>query len=119
MISNEERRIVAARLRRLDDEITSADTLGVAMDKMLKIVYDNDAFSSVRYYARNLCGFALRLADLIDRPTCHMDCTETIDTDRGKVRVYVCDECGLECEEVNGSYGYCPRCGAEVVDRAN
>ena len=56
-----------------------------------------------------------RLAKLIDRPTCHMDCTETIDTDHGKVRVWECDECGRECEEVNGDYEYCPHCGAKVI----
>ena len=58
------------------------------------------------------------LADLIDRPTCHMDLTETIETDKGKVRVWECDRCGQECEELNGDYEYCPHCVAKVVDDA-
>ena len=56
-----------------------------------------------------------RLADLIDRPMCLMDLTETMRTDCGDVHVWECDRCGQECEEVNGSYEFCPHCGAEVV----
>lgn len=63
-----------------------------------------------------LAGDLKRWADLIDRPTCHMDLTETVETDKGKVRVWECSGCGREHEETNGAYGYCPHCGAEVVD---
>ena len=56
------------------------------------------------------------LADLIDRPTCHMDLTETIVTVYGEICIWKCSVCGQECEEINGVYEYCPHCGAEVLD---
>lgn len=46
--------------------------------------------------------------------TCHMDLTET-DTHEVTYRTWECDECGQSCEEVFGSYEYCPHCGRKVV----
>lgn len=57
------------------------------------------------------------LADLVDWPTCSMDKTESLKTEGGEtVNVWECSNCGQECEEINGSYEFCPHCGAEVAD---
>ena len=64
--SDEKRREVAARLRGLDTEITSRDTLERAVDKFMKAVCGDIPFSPIRYSVRNLCGLAAMLADLID-----------------------------------------------------
>lgn len=56
-----------------------------------------------------------KLADLADRPTCHLDLTDTETHGNAKVRCYECSECGGACEEIYGKYERCPHCGAEVV----
>ena len=62
-------------------------------------------------------SFAEYLADLIDRPTCHMEHTDTYRTSEGlEIRTWECDRCGRTCEDLNGSYEFCPHCGAEVVE---
>lgn len=116
MQTSDERREVAARLRGLDVEITSRDTLERAVDKFMKAVCGGIPFSPIRYSVRNLCGLANMLADLIDRPTCHMvECG----IDRGSCSWGMrCSTCGAEFEHEKPSYGwkYCPRCGTEVVE---
>ena len=57
-----------------------------------------------------------RLADLIDRPTCHLELTDVETHGNTKVRIYECSECGRSCEEIYGKYDRCPHCGAVVVD---
>ena len=56
--------------------------------------------------------------------TCQADETETIECvcddvwhygKRLTLHVMECSECGHTYEHVNGSYEYCPRCGAKVV----
>lgn len=42
-----------------------------------------------------------------------MDMTEE---GEGRYRMWECGECGHSCEDVFGSYEYCPHCGAKVVD---
>lgn len=66
VISDDKRREVAARLRGLDVEITSRDTLERAVDKFMKAVCGEIPFSPIRYSVRNLCGLANMLAGLID-----------------------------------------------------
>lgn len=66
MTSDDKRREVAARLRGLDVEITSRDTLERAVDKFMKAVCGDIPFSPIRYSVRNLCGLAAMLADIID-----------------------------------------------------
>lgn len=66
MASDEKRREVSARLRGLDVEITSRDTLERAVDKFMKAVCGDIPFSPIRYSVRNLCGLAAMLVDLID-----------------------------------------------------
>lgn len=105
MISNDERREVAARLRNLaghraaDEELT-LDALGL-------------------YRGENIEGYdtygVMHLADLIDPPTCKNLATHLVDE-------LVCSACG---ERVDIAYldsdddyrvRYCPSCGAEVVE---
>ena len=116
MISDDERREVAARLRGLDVEITSRDTLERAVDKFMKAVCGDIPFSPIRYSVRNLCGLAAMLAGLIDVPTTVLDLTETTRTVHGEeVHVWECRECGQSCEEMYGEYEYCPHCERKVV----
>lgn len=51
------------------------------------------------------------LADLIDRPTCHI--SETDHEFEGSVR---CDRCRTTFNRPWEPFKYCPNCGAEVVD---
>ena len=56
------------------------------------------------------------LAELMDHPTCTMEKTDSCKTEMGEtVNVLECSNCGETCEEINGSYEFCPHCGAEVV----
>lgn len=66
MVSSDERREVAERLRKLDVEIASRDTLEQAVNKFMKAVCGDTPFSPSRYSVRNLCGLADILADMID-----------------------------------------------------
>ncbi len=109
MASSDERREVAERLRGLDVEITSRDTLERAVDKLMKAVCGDIPFSPIRYSVRNLCGLANILADLID-PTCHM---EDVDTELGGYQgTGLCSECG---ELLIPRMRFCPNCGARVT----
>ena len=120
-ISDKHRREVAAKLRGLDVEITSRDTLERAVDKFMKAVCGDIPFSPIRYSVRNLCGLANMLAYLIDRPTCR-DVDEHYD-------MFECSKCHCKVEiikEYKSEYcsilsvpfipSYCPNCGAEVVE---
>lgn len=56
------------------------------------------------------------LADFTDVPTTVFDLTETTRTVNGEeVRGWECRECGQSCEEMYGSYEYCPHCRRKVV----
>lgn len=100
MITNNERREAAARLRDFSEEGSPADIIyggTECYDQMLvcvlrQIVGKGDLFE--------------RLADLIDRPTCHL-----IEDDEGCT---ACSECGCSALCMS-SASYCPDCGAEVV----
>lgn len=62
-------------------------------------------------------AFGEVLAELIDLPTCSMNKTGSLKTEGGEtVNVWECSNCGQECEEINGSYEFCPHCMAEVVE---
>ena len=105
MVDKEERFEIARELRR-----TSCDSLGseTLQRALARIIEAKD--TSWR-------GIMRRLAELIDLPTCSMDKTESLKTEGGEtVNVWECSNCGQECEEINGSYEFCPHCGAEVVD---
>lgn len=119
MISDSQRRDVAARLRGLDVEITNRDTLERAVDKFMKAACGDIPFSPIRYSGRNLCGLANIFADLIDRPTCRNIYDE--DEDGACANGFQCSACGHVVEDcegyyVNGTWNYCPNCGKEVLD---
>lgn len=57
------------------------------------------------------------LADIIDIQTTELYFTDSVRTVLGEhVRGWECRECGQSCEEMYGSYEYCPHCGAKVVE---
>lgn len=104
-----ERREIAARLRA--DHRRDRETQGVFIARMVKGGVIN---------ALDVCRLPERLADLIDRPTCH---------DVGNGDYFVCSECGCEVLLVDDYQDpvitvcggpedpkYCPYCGAEVSD---
>lgn len=109
MISNKERREVAARLRenaglpsRLPNEYSIEVKSALVLSKLLDCIdCSDDVFP--------------RLADLIDRPTCRNLSPKPAD-------VLLCSECGEHvdiayvesCDDYHAKY--CPHCGAEVVE---
>ena len=106
MISDEERRETAARLRALhenhewDDFDQEVDDIESAVDCNYGQLHDSQ-------------GLLLRLADLIDRPTCR--------NEDGFGRSFSCSACGYEAWTYDDSccdpkdFSFCPNCGAEVV----
>lgn len=107
MISDEERREVAERLR--NASARRGDEPWMVEDLMLALGF--------RCYEDGEDRLFDRLADLIDVPTTVLDLTETTRTVHGEeVRGWECRECGQSCEEMYGSYEYCPHCGRKVVE---
>lgn len=103
MISDEERREVAHRMREFDVSKFKESAI-VPFLECLGIGY------------ANWRGVLDMLADLIDRPTCQMvECTIDNGSRSWGMR---CTACGKEFEHMKPSYGwhYCPNCGAEVAE---
>lgn len=120
MVSNEERREVARKLRSLDEHIegmplmcTKQEHNAMALRAIRAVVGKGDIFHL--------------LADLIDRPTCNMDVMTT--DERAD---YECSEHIMRCLNCGAEFGYvlysedgdvsmddkpnyCPHCGARVV----
>lgn len=94
MVTDEERREVAARLR--------GERKGSLPEFIAKAAFGVD-------YAKGTDMLALpkRLADLVDRPTTHL----TEDED-GRT---CCASCGCSALYMSEA-SYCPDCGAEVVE---
>ncbi len=111
MITDEERRVVAANIRSAAER--AKDDLGYDPDYS-PFAALNVIFCGVRGYPRY--KDLLHLADLIDRPTCRLDLTDTETHGKAKVRCYECSECGGACEEIYGKYERCPHCGCVVVE---
>ena len=111
MITDEERRKVAANIRsaaeRAKDDLNDDSNYS----KLAVLYVVSCAVRRVPHY-KDL----LHLADLIDRPTCHLVLTDVETHGNAKVRIYECSECGRTCEEIYGKYERCPHCGAVVVD---
>lgn len=108
MISNEERREVAQKLR---DAATECYNYGVLESDVLNIlgVYATDSACLVS------SDSVMDVADLIDRPTC-----KTIEHE-GTDEFHVCKSCsrcsyGWFEDIYDKPYSYCPNCGAEVMD---
>lgn len=110
MISNEERREVAARLRGLDEATAPLSP------EYSRQEYDAMVLRAIRAVVGEGDIFHL-LADLIDRPTCELD---HIDTDPAQggypLRLHECSNCRRLCYEIYGEFEYCPHCGAEVQE---
>ncbi len=107
MISDEERREVAERLR--NASARRGDAPWMVEDLMLALGF--------RCYEDGEDQLFDYLADLIDVPTTVLDLTETTRTVHGEeVRGWECRECGQSCEEMYGSYEYCPHCRRKVVE---
>ncbi len=110
MTSDEERRETAARLRALHENHDWYD-FDQEVDGIESAVGCNYGQPHVSQ------GLLLRLADLIDRPTCR-DLSER--SGEFASDVFTCSACGNEIATWDGAGGwldvrYCPFCGAEVV----
>lgn len=113
MISDTERREVAARLRGLDE---ATSTLSPEYSRQ---EYDAMVLRAIRAVVGEGDIFHL-LADLIDRPTCH-------DTEE-RVNSFTCSSCGFRegkimfnpftysFRKIKPDWNYCPNCGAEVQE---
>lgn len=114
MISDEERREVAARMR---------ETLRDDPHGWLDVMVAQSVFDVMG----DCLVIGETVADLIDRPTCH----DVADFDRESFK---CSRCGFRVLSIDGSpdaaklvgtkggvidFGYCPNCGAEVKDAAD
>ena len=123
MISDDKRREVAENLRHLDDE-----TCAMIDERMHRLTNEMLAGNAVLniglciamyeagFETKTLGDFWDLLADLIDRPTCHLDLTDVETYGNVKVKTYECSECGMSCEEIYGEYERCPHCGGVVVE---
>lgn len=106
MISDTKRREIARKLREIEGRTTSELTDGELIDFLVEAVgfnrYTNEDFDE---------GLLGRIADLIDRPST---------TRHGKFRTKYgretpcCEVCGYSIGDMR--WGYCPKCGAEVVE---
>ena len=111
MISDEERREVARKLRedaandKLREQVFVEEIIAGCIGETM-----HDEWGNVREVE-----ILTKLADLIDVPTTVLDLTETTRTVHGEeVRGWECRECGQSCEEMYGGYEYCPHCGRKV-----
>lgn len=102
-ISDSERREVAGEIRQF---------LSRPLDEQ---AVDNDRLQTVGRLVRTSVGenILVRLADLIDRPTCHI--RETDHEFEDSVR---CDRCQMTFNRPWEPFKFCPNCGAEVKDEA-
>lgn len=98
-----ERREVARKLREPKESL-----LAHPDEELIRLRYETGCQRGQDIYEH--------IADLIDRPTCHLDLTDVETYGNLKVRIYECSECGRTCEEIYGKYERCPHCGAEVID---
>ena len=106
MISDTERREAARKLREIERQTLCELTDGELIDFLVEAVgfnrYTNEDFDE---------GLLGRIADLIDRPST---------TRHGKFRTKYgrktpcCEVCGYSIGDMR--WGYCPKCGAEVVE---
>ena len=99
MISNEERRAAAARLRQFLSMSQSEHACGY------------DGLQTVGSLVGTSVGESIlaRLADLIDRPTCRKLIPDEMEG------LVFCSNCGAEIGEY-GVPNYCHNCGAEVQE---
>lgn len=109
MITDEERRNVAAKMREVAE--SHKDDLNDDPDYSPFVAFNvlSSAFDRFPRY-KDL----LHLADLIDRPTCR--------NNNSYDRSFFCSACGYEAWTYDDSdcdpkdFSFCPNCGAEVVE---
>lgn len=108
MVTDEKRREAARRLRELD-----VDSVGHGYE-LLEEVADCIGCEGVKYGA-SYGQFVVLLADLID-PGVGRTCRQVVPPyEPGVEEVPVCSVCGRQLM-LDDDDGYCPRCGAKVVD---
>lgn len=113
MISNEQRRRVAQRMRneihfmRLNQEWyeTEDDAVECGNRAFRNIA---NAVIPYSYLGNDYIGVVERLADIIDRPTCQ--------NVSGYKDTFECSECRCRVFSTPLMPRYCPNCGAEVVE---
>ena len=104
MVTDEQRREVAAKIRELY-RLHPNEYLDVTIARAMRAAL---GYGSALPYA-------LAFADLIDLPTCSMEyMPEYSDDELYPTEAYRCSECGWIVSE--GKPTYCPCCGAEVID---
>ena len=111
--TSEERREVANKLReRTKHKLSKGESMQHMFSETLGVyrTYDYGAFGLVKESEtwKNIVNL---LADLIDRPTCHI--SETDHEFEDSVR---CDRCRTKFNRPWEPFRYCPNCGAEVID---
>lgn len=111
MVSDEQRREIAGKLRSLDERIegmplmcTKQEHNAMALRAIRAVVGKGDIFHL--------------LADLIDRPTCRNIYAETVKVGACE-NGFKCSECGNTVEDcegyrVSGEFNYCSKCGAKI-----
>ena len=112
MISDEERREAAARLRAQADklEARNPDGLYTAADLIFRLF---DLVGAT--HITTLHDVFRFIADLIDRPTCVIRVSRA---DYGDGFEAECSRCGagwVGLDDCETGWAYCPNCGAEVV----
>lgn len=106
MITDEERREISGNLRYCAEMCNNA---GVG-------VLDSDVLNALDIHCGDTDGVSSaydveKLADLIDRPTCHI-----IETDHEFEDSVRCDMCRTTFNRPWEPFKYCPNCGAEVIN---
>lgn len=128
MISDEERREVAARFRMCAQDVSGTLAFEIYLSNWVgieKVTDDEGNYFSVKADRRRAEMTLEKLADLID-PTCHI-VLEPSDSDFNDEPHYLCSRCGEEGIDVyeRNDYtlagivdhaNYCSYCGARVVD---
>ena len=105
MVSDEERREVAARLK----ELASANEGLLGDERMTRVLVEAQITLGTIGLA-SVADVILRYADLIDRPTCRI--TDTDHEFEDSVR---CDRCKTVFRRPWEPFRFCPHCGAEVA----
>lgn len=113
MISNEQRREVARKLRSLDEHIDGMPSMCTKQE------HNAMALRAIRAVVGKGDIFHL-LADLIDRPTCRNIYAET-EKVAGCENGFKCSECGNTVEDyegyrISGEFNFCSKCGSEVIE---
>lgn len=103
MITDEERREVAVKIREIHRDVMCIPFYAAVQQALSEIIPHG-------------ADYCLALADLIDRPTCRLELTAVETHGNTEVRIYECSECGRTCEEIYGKYERCPHRGAEVIE---